>query len=87
MLHDMTSDHRHGHGSGVPAACGEPPEVGFGRFLIGEMEWLRIVFPSEIDNFFASYVIGAEIGLGPDFQVFEIDHRQAHSPANWFTLR
>ena len=73
VVDDMAGDHRHGHRRGVPAARREPPEMGLGGGLVGQMERLRVVFARELEHFLAGHLIGAELGLGADFQVFEID--------------
>ena len=49
-------------------------EVGLGGFLVGQMKGLRVVLARELEHFLARHVVRAEIGLGADFQVFEIDH-------------
>ena len=79
LLDDVPRDHRHRHRRRVPAARRDPPEMGLGGFLVGQMEGLRVVLARELQHFLARHVVGAEIGLGADLQVFEIDHGAAHS--------
>ena len=55
--------HRHGHRRRMPAARGEPPEMGLGGGLVGQMERLRVVFARELEHFLAGHFIGAEFGL------------------------
>ena len=74
MSDDVARDHRHRHRRRVPAARREPPEVGLGRFLVGQVEGLRVVFARELDHFLARDLVRAEIGLRADLQIFEIDH-------------
>ncbi len=87
LADDVTRDDRHGHGRGVPAARRDPAEMGLGRFLVRQMEGLRIIFARELEHFLAGDFIAAEIGLGADLQVFEIDHGGAHSGAPRLALR
>ena len=58
----------------MPAARRDPAEMGLGGLLVGQVEGLRIVLAGELEHFLASDVVGAEIGLRADLQVFEIDH-------------
>src|SRR5688572_4876105 len=70
----MAGDDRHGHGAGVPAGSGEAAEMGLGRFLVAEVERLRIIFARELQHFLARHVVVAEDGLVADVQIVEIDH-------------
>lgn len=56
--------------------------MGFGGFLVGQMEGLRVILPRELQDFLAGHFVRAEIGLGADFQIFEITHAWAHSHAD-----
>ena len=60
VLDDVAGDHRHRHRAGVPAARRDPPEMGLRRFLIGEMEGLRVVLAGELEHFLAGHLVGAE---------------------------
>ena len=53
--------------------------MGLGRRLVGQMERLRVVFARELDHFLARDLVRAEIGLGADLEIFEIDHAPALS--------
>ena len=50
--------------------------MGLGCFLIGQMERLRVVLARKLDHFLARDLVRAELGLGADLQVFEIDHQR-----------
>src|SRR4051794_40325667 len=76
MLNGVASEHRHGHRASVPAAGGETTEMRLGGCLIGQVKGLGVILARELEHFVASHVVGAEIGLGADLQVFEIDHRE-----------
>ena len=44
------------------------------RFLVGEVEGLRIVFARELQHFIARDLVRAELGFGADLQILEISH-------------
>ena len=72
---EMLDQHRHRHRAGMPAARRQPPEMCLRRRLVGEMEGLRIIFPSEFQHLLARHLIGAEAALRADDQILEIVHR------------
>src|SRR5438270_9558598 len=71
----------------MPTARGNPAKMCLGRFLVGQMERLRAVLAGEVEHLLARHLVRAEIGIGADFQVLEIDHSPAHSGAGLLTLR
>jgi hypothetical protein len=48
--------------------------MGLRGCFIREVEGLRIILASELEHFLATNVIGPELALRADHQVFEIDH-------------
>ena len=55
--------------------------MGLGGFLVGQMEWLGIIFARELDHFLAGDGVGTEVGLRANFQIFEIAHGASYRRA------
>ena len=87
IVDDVPGNHGHRHGRRVPAARRDTAEVRLRCLLVGEVKGLRIVLTRELQHFLAGDFVGAELGLGADHQVFEIDHGRAHSGARLARVR
>ena len=74
LADNVPGDDGHRHRRRMPPARGHSPKVRLGGLLIGEMEGLGVVLPGELQHFLARDVVGAEVRLGADHQILEIDH-------------
>ncbi len=77
----MVDEHPHRHRRRVPATRADASEIGPCRGLVAEMEGLRIVFRSELDDLLARDAVASEGGRLTDLHVLKILHACLLEPA------
>ncbi len=62
MLGHVIDQHPHRHGTGVPAARREPPEIGVCGRLVGQVKGLRVELVRKGDHLLPIDTLRSELG-------------------------